>query len=111
MATQVLLLRAPAPDAGGKDPYEAQFASQNIRATSVPVYETAFTDLHEVQWIIETGAGFHGYKGVVVTSARAVEAWAKAAENVVKNSDGDHEKGERACRYLQDGALDAIPRQ
>lgn len=107
MATHVLLLRAPASDADGKDPYEAQFASQNIRTTSVPVYETAFTDLHEVQWIIETGAGFHGYKGVIVTSARAVEAWAKAAENVVKTSEGDHEKGASArcllptaCRFI-----------
>lgn len=81
--THVLLLRAPS-GTDDKDPYEAQFASDGLTATSVPVYETVFSDLHELQWIVETGAGFHGYKGVVITSGRAVEAWAKAAQAVLE---------------------------
>ncbi|KAH8115053.1 hypothetical protein DFH11DRAFT_1591151 [Phellopilus nigrolimitatus] len=88
--THVLLLRTPeggvsASGGGGvgdgkngsKDPYEAQLAP----ATSVAVYETVQT-LNELQWILETGPGFHGYCGVVVTSKRSVDAWAAAAKDV-----------------------------
>ena len=61
--------------AGGGDPYETQIARvPGAGATSVPVYETVQT-LDELQWILETGPGFHGYQGVIVTSKRAVDAW------------------------------------
>lgn len=90
MSTHVLLLRAPKEDddapasAVTKDPYEAVLTpalGSNTNVTSVPVYETAHT-LAELSWILETGPAFHGYKGVVVTSRRAVEAWVAAAKSV-----------------------------
>ncbi|KAL5478717.1 HEM4 [Sanghuangporus weigelae] len=93
--SHVLLLRAPtdgkadagksASDATGKageDPYETLLAP----ATSVPVYETQHS-LEELQWILETGPAFHGYKGVIATSKRAVEAWAAASKKVPAPAD------------------------
>lgn len=86
--SHVLLLRAPSDAststtaAAGGDPYETQLAQvAGATTTSIPVYETVLT-LDELQWILETGPAFHGYKGVIVTSKRAVDAWAKAALNV-----------------------------
>ncbi|KAI5119288.1 hypothetical protein M0805_008067 [Coniferiporia weirii] len=90
--SHVLVLRTPSASdsgdgeggSGADDSYEAQLAP--MTATSVPVYETVHT-LDELQWILETGPGFHGYKGVVVTSKRAVTAWAAAARNVPEPAD------------------------
>lgn len=91
--SHVLLLRAPSDgkadagkSAGGEDPYEKLLAP----ATSVPVYETQHT-LEELQWILETGPAFHGYRGVIVTSKRAVDAWAAAAGTIPPPGD---ERGE-----------------
>ncbi|KAL5525024.1 HEM4 [Sanghuangporus sanghuang] len=88
--SHVLLLRAPTDgkaDAGkstssgsgkaGEDSYETLLAP----ATSIPVYETQHTP-EELQWILETGPAFHGYNGVIVTSKRAVDAWAAASKKV-----------------------------
>ena len=84
----VLLLRAPTAGSDGqsgaqpseeRDPYEA--ALEPFGASSVPVYDTVLA-IHELRWILETGPSFHGYKGVVLTSKRAVDAWASASEGV-----------------------------
>lgn len=81
----VILLRAPSLE-NGDDPYEKQFAAVGYQATSVPVLETAFTNLEELQWIIHSGPAFHGLTGVVITSGRAVDAWKQAVLNLVSGS-------------------------
>ena len=85
---RVLLLRAPTAGSDNqssaqpleeRDPYEA--AMEPFGSNSVPVYDTVLA-LHELRWILETGPSFHGYKGVILTSKRAVDAWASACEDV-----------------------------
>lgn len=82
----VLLLRAPStPD----DPYECHFASVGVPSTSLTVLESVPANLDELQWILQTGARFHGYEGVIITSARSVDAWSQAAQRVVSNNGED----------------------
>ncbi|KLO10585.1 tetrapyrrole biosynthesis, uroporphyrinogen III synthase [Schizopora paradoxa] len=88
--THVLLLRSPSDEQ--PDPYAAHFSSVGLGATSVQVLDTAFTNLDELQWMIETGPGFHGFKGVVITSGRSVDAWQRAVQEVVKGE--DHKKAD-----------------
>jgi len=89
--THVLLLRSPSDDEQ-PDPYSAHFSSVGLASTSVQVLDTSFTNLDELQWMIETGPGFHGFKGVVITSGRSVDAWQRAVEEVVKRD--DHSKAD-----------------
>lgn len=91
--THVLLLRSPSDEQ--PDTYSAHFASVGLAATSVQVLDTAFTNVDELQWMIETGPGFHGFKGVVITSGRSVDAWQRAVQEVVKGD--DHKKGACIC--------------
>lgn len=88
----IILLRAPTPvsesignarDSGepnGLDPYEA--ALNPFNSTSIPVYET-LQKLDELTNILDTDPSAQGLNGVVVTSKRAVDAWASAVENVL----------------------------
>ena len=97
----VLLLRAPSTD-GQDDPYDSQFKTlgPTWTATSIQVLDTKFTGLEELQWIIQTGPKFHGYRGVVLTSARSADAWKQAVETMF-NSIGDVEvKGKLHSLFL-----------
>jgi uroporphyrinogen-III synthase len=71
----IILLRATSGD--GPDRYEATFASAGYLPVSIPVLQTTFTNLPHLAGIISTG----GYSGVIVTSARACEAWQAAVRS------------------------------
>jgi uroporphyrinogen-III synthase len=79
MVSRILLLRAPAspPEA---DRYEAALARASFRPLSLPVLETSLENLDHLSRIIrgteDDGKGT--VDGVIVTSARAVEACAHA---------------------------------
>ena len=90
----VLLLRAPS-SGGQDDPYESQLRvlGADWTATSIQVLDTKFTGLEELQWIIHTGPKFHGYKGVILTSARSAYAWKQAVEMLVESADDTELKG------------------
>lgn len=79
----VILLRATSGD--GPDRYEATFASAGYLPVSIPVLQTAFTNLPHLACIISTG----GYSGVIVTSARACEAWQAAVQTILSSSTTD----------------------
>ena len=76
----VILLRATSGD--GSDRYEATFTSAGYLPVSIPVLQTTFTNLFRLAGIISTG----GYSGVIVTSARACEAWKVAVQIVLSLS-------------------------
>ncbi|ETW79810.1 hypothetical protein HETIRDRAFT_322098 [Heterobasidion irregulare TC 32-1] len=86
MATPVLLLRAPTspPET---DRYETALRSAGFHPVSVPVLETAFANIHGLSELLAAGPQDVG--GVIVTSARAAEAWANAVESVAHLGNGD----------------------
>ncbi|KDQ23769.1 hypothetical protein PLEOSDRAFT_1079082 [Pleurotus ostreatus PC15] len=74
MPTSVLLLRAASKDA--PDKYESSFVAAGYVPTSIPVLETNLTNIEELVGILsDTSTGF---SGVILTSARACEAWKNA---------------------------------
>jgi uroporphyrinogen-III synthase len=83
MVPHVLLLRAPvSPPA--TDPYEDALARASFRPLSLPVLETSFENLEHLSRIIR-GAEDDDQgtmNGVIVTSARAVEACAHAGADI-----------------------------
>ncbi len=76
----VILLRAPSGD--GPDKYEAAFASAGYLPVSIPVLQTTLTNISLLADIVSAG----GYSGVVVTSARACEAWKAAVQSTLSLS-------------------------
>ena len=85
MATPVLLLRAPTspPET---DRYETALRSAGFHPVSVPVLETALANIHGLSELLAAGPQDVG--GVIVTSARAAEAWANAVESVAHLDNG-----------------------
>ena len=79
MPPTVLLLRAP-PEDDTPDKYESAFTARGYRARSLAVLETVHTNTSQLVSILRAGGA--GYAGVVVTSARACEAWRAAVESV-----------------------------
>ncbi|KAL0952797.1 hypothetical protein HGRIS_007022 [Hohenbuehelia grisea] len=80
----VLLLRAPAPD--GPDKYETAFTDSGYSIYSIPVLETVLTNLSDLERVIRAGPFMQSFGGVIVTSARACEAW-KAVIGAIAHSD------------------------
>ena len=82
MAPRVLLLRTPtAPPE--TDRYEkALKRDDSFRPLSVPVLETAFENLERLSRIVRGEDDEGRVDGVIVTSARAVEACANAGANI-----------------------------
>jgi len=80
--TNVLLLRAPSQETS--DPYQECFKNLGYKPSSLPVLETVFTNLDRLKRIIVSGLEIKGFAGVIVTSARACEAWGHAVKNVVQ---------------------------
>ncbi|KAH9955313.1 tetrapyrrole biosynthesis, uroporphyrinogen III synthase [Russula dissimulans] len=80
MAPRVLLLRTPVqpPET---DPYEATLARASFRPLSLPVLETALENIERLSRIIR-GEDEGRVDGVIVTSARAVDACAEAGNNI-----------------------------
>ena len=78
----ILLLRSPTQDA--PDPYEDCFKDLGYRPSSLPVLETVFTNFEDLKRTIVTGPAAHDFAGVIITSARACEAWAHVVEYVMQ---------------------------
>ncbi|THH21767.1 hypothetical protein EUX98_g8288 [Antrodiella citrinella] len=83
MVSNVLLLRAPTQDGSSPDKYEACFASAGYQAVSIPVLETVLVNLSDLNQIVKKGPLQKGLGGVIVTSARACEAWRVVVEQLV----------------------------
>jgi len=77
----VLLLRAPTQNQD--DRYEATFTEAGYHPLSVPVLETISTNLPILRGIMEAGPSRDNYEGVVLTSARACEAWKSVVSDLV----------------------------
>ncbi|KAF8349213.1 tetrapyrrole biosynthesis, uroporphyrinogen III synthase [Amanita rubescens] len=75
----VILLRAPSGDE--PDKYEAAFASARYLPVSIPVLQTTLINISLLADIISAG----GYSGVIVTSARACEAWKAAVQFILSS--------------------------
>lgn len=87
--SNVLLLKSPSLDI--PDPYEDSFRDYGFNPVTVPVLETVFTDLDELKQKILLGPRALGLAGVIITSARACEAWSLALKDVVQQPlAGDH---------------------
>ncbi|PFH45636.1 hypothetical protein AMATHDRAFT_158395 [Amanita thiersii Skay4041] len=77
----VLLLRAPSQDSS-VDRYEVTFASAaGYTPISIPVLETTLTNLPTLGSTLRQGSTENGYTGVIITSARACEAWDAAIQS------------------------------
>jgi uroporphyrinogen-III synthase len=81
MAPRVLLLRTPAtpPET---DRYEAALTRASFRPLSLPLLETAFENLEHLSRIVRGEAEDGKVDGVIVTSARAVDACANAGADI-----------------------------
>lgn len=79
----VLLLRSPSTE--GPDKYEDAFRPLGYHPVSVPVLETVLVHLAELEAAIARGPAESGLGGVVITSARACEAWRAAVISLVKS--------------------------
>ena len=81
MVPRVLLLRAPtAPPE--TDRYEAALTRASFRPLSLPVLETALENLERLARIVRGEDDEDMVDGVIVTSARAVEACANAGADI-----------------------------
>lgn len=87
----VLLLRAPSPEL--PDPYEECLRSYGFRAASVPVLETVFTPIEGLKQKILLGPHAQGLAGVIITSARACEAWGRAVKDIAREPLGVNRTG------------------
>lgn len=74
--SNVLLLRAPTID--GPDKYETAFRARGYNPACVPVLETVLANGKELGEVISQGPDASELIGVIVTSARACEAWKEA---------------------------------
>lgn len=72
----VILLREPSE---GEDKYEKAFAEAGLASYSIPVLETALTNLEELKTTIQDGTD---YGGVIITSGRACEAWKEVVDGL-----------------------------
>ncbi|KAK7033040.1 Uroporphyrinogen-III synthase [Favolaschia claudopus] len=72
----VLLLRAPSES---PDRYEAAFSVAKYAVSSVPVLETVFVNSKALADVVGSESQ---YRGVIITSGRASEAWATAVANL-----------------------------
>jgi uroporphyrinogen-III synthase len=79
--SNVLLLKSPSLDI--PDPYEDCFRNLGFHPVSVPVLETVYTDLKDLKEKILLGPRAQGLTGVIITSARACEAWTRAMKDIV----------------------------
>ncbi|KAF9264121.1 tetrapyrrole biosynthesis, uroporphyrinogen III synthase [Marasmius fiardii PR-910] len=76
LKSAVILLRAPSEV---NDKYDTAFSTSGYTALSVPVLETVLVNIVGLTNIVQNGAE---YDGVIVTSARACEAWRDVVDNL-----------------------------
>lgn len=84
-STESLVILLRATSGNGPDRYEVTFASAGYLPVSIPVLQTTFTNLPHLAGIISA----RGYSGVIVTSARACEAWRAAVQSILSSSTTD----------------------
>ena len=77
----VILLRATSQDSS--DPYEEAFRNAGYQPMSIPVLETTLTNLDNLASVLRESPSTGGYTGVVVTSARACEAWKTVVKRLI----------------------------
>lgn len=78
--TNVLLLRNRTDDE--PDKYEDAFKASGYNPVCVPVLETGLVNLEDLEIILKRGNAADAYAGVIITSARACEAWKAAVEQL-----------------------------
>ncbi|KAF4568431.1 hypothetical protein EYR40_010161 [Pleurotus pulmonarius] len=81
--TSVLLLRAASRDV--PDKYESSFVAAGYVPTSIPVLETILTHTDELARVLSSDTNTSS-SGVILTSARACEAWKNASDLVAAPS-------------------------
>ena len=91
--SNVLLLRARSQDQ--TDPYEQSLRDAGYNPLCVPILETVFHNLDELKRTIVHGPRERGLAGVIITSARACEAWRDVVKELVK---GDRSSGNYSGR-------------
>ena len=79
---KVLLLRSPSQET--LDPYEESFENLGYKPSSVPVLETVFTNFEVFKRTIVLGPKTQDFTGVIITSARACEAWTRAVKDLTQ---------------------------
>jgi uroporphyrinogen-III synthase len=82
--SNVVLLRAPSK--GLPDRYESSLKSLGHHVVSVPVLETVLTPLDQLANVVRTGPIDLEYDGVIITSARACEAWRQVVKDLSGHS-------------------------
>ncbi|EIN05811.1 tetrapyrrole biosynthesis uroporphyrinogen III synthase [Punctularia strigosozonata HHB-11173 SS5] len=82
MKGRVLLLRAPASDSD--DRYELCLRDKGYDPVCIPVLETVLSNGDELADAVEGGPNGKEYAGVVITSARACEAWKRSVRRVLE---------------------------
>ncbi|KAI0318047.1 tetrapyrrole biosynthesis, uroporphyrinogen III synthase [Amylostereum chailletii] len=81
-----VLLRAPTSE---PDRYESALRDKSFYPFSLPVLETVL-HVHKLKNIIaQEPADSHAISGVIVTSARAAEAWGRAVDELLEDRDHD----------------------
>lgn len=88
--TNVLFLRDPSRSP--VDLYELAFKSSEYNPVSVPVLETVLINLDSLKSIVRDGPVRENYAGVIITSARACEAWKTVTRHLVESSSIEESK-------------------
>ncbi|OCH84534.1 tetrapyrrole biosynthesis uroporphyrinogen III synthase [Obba rivulosa] len=87
----VLLLRSTSQD--GPDKYEEAFRSRGYTPISVPVLETVLKNLGDLKGSVLEGPFKLAFGGVIVTSARACEAWRVVMQEITDATSGPRDSG------------------
>ena len=82
--SNILLLRARSQDQ--IDPYEKSLRDAGHNPLCVPVLETVFNNHDELKRTIVHGPQERGLAGVIITSARACEAWGDVVKELVEET-------------------------
>ncbi len=80
MGRLVLLLKSEAGPPGTEDPYHTLLSRHGFTPVSIAVIDHNIVDLDSLKIIVRNGSS--GYRGVIFTSGRAVDAWITAASSV-----------------------------
>jgi uroporphyrinogen-III synthase len=98
MSAGVILLKAPSQDQ--RDPYRELFESSGYAVGFVPVLETAWNNLDELKNILLDCGSSQMYGGVIVTSARASEAWKTVVQGLTCETTPSTESGGKTIQSL-----------
>lgn len=107
MLKNVLLLRSPSEDADGPDKYEEAFRARGYRPVSAPVLEAVYKNLDKLAEVLRRRGAIAAedtdarYAGVIVTSARACEAWRVVVQELSEQlKSGSEVSGMAGCTLV-----------